>query len=186
MNYNELYNTIMEAIAPTDVESSHIKTIEHNGKDAYITFNNGDIYEYDDVPEGIMRNMIKAESSGKFFWRYVRDKYPYRKVTNIPQQKHDTNPNVIKQRLKYNVNTGEWEDAITPEVTKSVQIPVGYTFRAPNSQDYVYQGQQWRSKQTGKIAPRNIGAKMTDIAKRLIKLKEKPKPDSDESGEKRI
>lgn len=178
MNYDDLYISIMEAIAPTDVESSHLKTIEHNGKDLYITFKNGDTYEYDDVPEGLVRNMLRVDSKGKFLWKYIRDKFPYRKVTSIPQQKHDSNPNAIKQRLKYNVDTGEWDDAITPEVTKTVQIPVGYTFRAPDSQDYVFQGQQWRSKQTGKIAPKNISTKMSDIAKRLIKLKEKPSNDN--------
>lgn len=171
LNYEELYKAIMEAIAPTDVDSSHLETIEHNGKDLYITFKNGSTYEYDNVPESMVRQMLKVDSKGKFLWRYIRDKFPYRKIKTIPQHKFDSDPNAIKQRLRYNVDTGEWDDAITPEVTKSVQIPVGYEFRAPDGDTYSFQGQQWRNTRNGKIAPKAISAKISDIAKRLIKLK---------------
>lgn len=180
MNYEELYKAIMEAIAPTDVESSHLKTIEHNGKDLYITFKDGSTYEYDDVPENMVRQMLRVDSKGKFLWRYIRDKFPYRKIKSIPQQKFDTNPNPIKQRLKYDVDTGEWVDALTPDVLKPIQIPVGHTFRAPDGDTYVFQGQQWRNKRTGKIAPKQIGAKISDIAKRLIKLKGNDQEGTDE------
>lgn len=180
MNYEELYKAIMEAIAPTDVESSHLATIEHNGKDLYITFKDGSTYEYDDVPEKMVRQMLKVDSKGKFLWRYIRDKFPYRKVKSIPQQKFDTNPNAIKQRLKYDVDTGEWVDALTPDVIKPTQIPVGHTFRAPDGDTYVFQGQQWRNQRTGKIAPKLIGKKISDIAKRLITLKGNKQEGTDE------
>ncbi|ELW0836320.1 KTSC domain-containing protein [Escherichia coli] len=180
MNYEELYKAIMEAIAPTDVESSHLKTIEHNGKDLYITFKNGSTYEYDDVPESLVRHMLTVDSKGRFLWRYIRDKFPYRKTASISKKTYASNPNAIKQRLRYDVDTGEWEDALTPDVIKTVDIPVGYEFRAPNNQDYVFQGKQWRSKQTGKIAPKQIGSKITDIAKRLIKLKGNDQEGTDE------
>ncbi|EOR9073902.1 KTSC domain-containing protein [Escherichia coli] len=65
INYEELYKAIMEAIAPTDVESSHLATIEHNGRDLYITFKNGSTYEYDNVPEGLVRQMLKVDSKRK-------------------------------------------------------------------------------------------------------------------------
>lgn len=171
MDYNDLLMAIMEAIAPTDVDSSHLKTVEHNGHNLYITFTNGATYEYDDVPEATARQLLKADSKGKFLWKYIRDKFPYRKVNAVPQQKHDTNPNAIKQKFKYNVDTGEWEDSITPEVTKNTEIPVGYRFKAPDGDVYTFQGQQWRNTRTGKIAPKNISTKMSDISKRLIKLK---------------
>lgn len=110
----------------------------------------------------------------------MRDKFPYRKVKSIPQQKFDSDPNAIKQHLKYNVETGEWDDAITPEVTKSITIPPGHKFRAPDGDTYTFQGQQWRNDRTGRIAPKAISSKITDIAKRLIKIKGNDQEGTDE------
>lgn len=169
--YNDLLKRLLEAIAPTDVDSSHLKTIEHNGKDLYITFKNGDTYEYDDVPEAMVRQMLKVDSKGKFLWRYIRDRYPYRKTKAIPTQKYDTNPNAVKQRLRYDVSTGEWNDTLTPDSLKSVEIPVGYSFKAPDGDNYNFKGKQWVNSRTGRIANRKIADKISSIAKRLIKLK---------------
>lgn len=164
---------ILESIAPTDVISSHLQTIEHTGKKLYITFKNGAVYEYDNVPENLVRSMLKQDSKGKFLWRYIRDKYPYRKIKAVPQDtpKYDTNPDEVKPRLKYNVDTGEWVDAVTPDVMKDTLVPVGYKFDAPDGDTYEYKGKQWRNTRTGRIAKSNISDKMTDIAKRMIKLK---------------
>lgn len=181
MDYSNLLKLLMEAIAPTDVDSSHLQTIEHNGKNLYITFKNGATYEYDDVPEAMARQMLRVDSTGKFLWRYIRDKYPYRKITTIPQQKYDTNPNAVKQKLKYNVDTGKWEDSLTPDVLGKVDIPIGYQFHAPNGETYEFKGRQWRSIDSGKIAPKNINAKISDIAKRLIKLKGTDEGDIDDA-----
>lgn len=169
--YNELLKRLLEAIAPTDVESSHLKTIEHNGKNLYITFKNGDTYEYEDVPESMVRQMLKVDSKGKFLWRYIRDKYPYNKTKSIPTQKYDSNPNAVKQRVRYDVETGEWIDALTPDSLKSVQIPVGHEFRGPNGDTYTFKGKQWVNKNTGRIANRQVADKITSIAKRMIKLR---------------
>lgn len=171
MNRQELAAAILEAIAPTDVDSSHLQTIEHNGKDLYITFKNGSTYEYDDVPEAMVRQMLKVDSKGRFLWRYIRDKYAYRRITNIPDRQYNDNPNAVKQRLKYDVDSGEWVDALSPDVIKSTEVPVGYKFRAPDGDTYTFQGAQWRNDRTGRIASKKITQKMTDIAKRLIKLK---------------
>ncbi len=168
MQKHELLKLILEAIAPTDVESSHLKTIEHNGKDLYITFKNGATYEYDDVPEATTKAMINADSSGKFLWRYIRDKYPYRQVKSIPVHKYDNNPNAVKSRLRYDVETGEWVDALKPDVLKTVEVPVGYNFRAPDGDTYRFQGRQWKNTRTGRVAKKEISAKITDIAKRMI------------------
>lgn len=171
MDFKSIIQFISEAISPTDVDSSHIETIEHNGKELYITFLNGSIYEYDNVPEALVRQMLKQDSKGKYFWRYIRGKYPYRQVSTIKQHKFSSNPDEIKPHLKYNVQTGEWEDAVTPEVLKSVGVPVGYSFRAPDGDTYIFQGQQWKNQRTGRVAKREISDKITNIAKRLIKLK---------------
>lgn len=171
MDFKQLIQTITEAIAPTDVDSSHLKTVEHNGKDLYITFLNGAVYEYDNVPESLVRQLLKQDSTGKYFWKYIRDKYAYRKVSSVPQQKFASNPDQVKQHLKYNVQTGEWDDANTPEVLKSVDVPVGYIFRGPDGDDYEFMGKQWKNRRSGRIAHKTISNKITDIAKRLIKLK---------------
>lgn len=183
MNIDELFKMIMEAVEPTDVESSHLKTIEHNGKDLYITFKNGSTYEYDNVPEKMARQMLRVDSTGKFLWRYIRDKYPYRKVSTIPTKQYDTNPDVIKPRLKYNTSTGEWDDAITPDVLGTVDVPVGYTFDAPDGDTYAFQGKQWRNTRTGRVARKDISNKMSDIAKRIIKLKGTDKDVEDDIGD---
>ncbi len=73
--------------------------------------------------------------------------------------------------MKYNVETGEWEDALKPDVLQSVEVPIGHEFRAPDGDTYTFQGKQWRNKRTGKVAKREISNKITDIAKRMIKLK---------------
>lgn len=175
--YNDLLKQILEAIAPTDVDSSHLQTIEHNGKDLYITFKNGSTYEYDDVPEAMVRQMLRVDSKGKFLWRYIRDRYPYRKTTQIPPQKYDSNPNAVKQRLKYDVDTGEWSDALTPDALNTVEIPTGEKFRAPDGDTYTYQGLQWKNDRTGRIVKREIRDKITSIAKRMIKLRGDDKND---------
>ncbi len=171
MDFNSIIQYIFESIAPTDVDSSHIDTIEHNGKELYITFLNGAIYEYDNVPEGLVRQMLKQDSKGKYFWQYIRNKYPYRRVSSIKQTKFTSNPDEVKPHLKYNVQTGKWEDAVTPEVIKTVAVPIGYQFHAPDGDVYSFLGKQWKNDRTGRIAKREISDKITDIAKRLIKLK---------------
>ena len=171
MNHKDLLKMILEAIDPTDVESSHLKTIEHNGKNLYITFKNGSTYEYDDVPEAMVRQMLRVDSKGRFLWKYIRDRYPYRKIKSIPSHKFANNPDAVKQRLRYDVETGEWVDALTPDKIKTVQIPVGYRFRAPDGDNYTFQGKQWKNDRTGKIAKSVISNKISDIAKRMIKLK---------------
>lgn len=168
-----LFKMILESIAPTDVMSSHLQTIEHTGRKLYITFKNGAVYEYDNVPESLVRSMLKQDSKGKFLWRYIRDKYPYRRVKMVPQDapKYDTNPNEVKPRLRYDVDSGEWVDATTKAVTKDIVVPVGYKFDAPDGDEYEYKGKQWRNTRTGRIAKKVISDKMTDIAKRMIKLR---------------
>lgn len=41
----------------------------------------GDIYQYLDVPVRLYRRFISAPSKGHFFWQYIRDNFPYRKLT---------------------------------------------------------------------------------------------------------
>lgn len=41
----------------------------------------GDIYQYFDVPINLWRRFISANSKGHFFWVYIRNNFPYRKLT---------------------------------------------------------------------------------------------------------
>jgi len=78
----DLINSINEAFMPVDVDSSHIKNVQYTDK-LYIEFLNGSIYEYDDVPEDLAREMLQQPSKGSFFWANIRNKYPYRKVSSV-------------------------------------------------------------------------------------------------------
>lgn len=171
--YNKIILTLLtEAIASTAVQSSHLKSVEHNGKELYITFLDGRTYEYDHVPEALVTDMLKGDKSrGKYFWRYIRDKYPYRQVKSIPTKTYSSDPTAVKQRLKYNTETGEWEDALKADELNAIQIPVGYQFNAPDGDTYEFKGRQWRNMRTGRVANRRIQAKISEIARRMIKLK---------------
>lgn len=41
----------------------------------------GDIYAYWSVPIMVYRKWITAPSKGNYFWRYIRNAYPYTKLT---------------------------------------------------------------------------------------------------------
>lgn len=164
---------LFEFVAPTSVDSSHLKSIQHNGEDLYITFLNGAMYEYDGVPEDLIRTMLRASSKGKFFWKYIRDQYPYRKVKSIPKSVYNTGtdnvavPSSEIEPFEYDIENDEWVQGDST----STDIPVGYMFHAPDNDYYEFLGAQWRNTRTGKIATKAIGTKISDISKRVIKNK---------------
>jgi hypothetical protein len=45
-----------------------------------VEFRNGSIYSYSRVPSAVHAGLMSAGSHGEFFWDYVRDRYPYRRV----------------------------------------------------------------------------------------------------------
>ena len=79
-----LITVINEAFSPVDVDSSHIKRVEYTDK-LYIEFLNDSVYEYDNVPEDLAKEMLQQPSKGSFFWANIRGKYPYRKIASIPR-----------------------------------------------------------------------------------------------------
>ena len=160
----ELMTLIQEAIENTEVDSSHIQSIEHNGENLYVHFLNGAIYEYDGVTEQMAQRMLNAPSKGKFLWAYIRDKYPYQKVPSVPPAK--TGSGV---KMEYDDDKDQWIPA--PEPIQSTSVPIGYQFRAPDGDNYIWKGAQWVNIRSGRIARRDVGQKITDIATRLIKLK---------------
>ncbi len=63
-------------------ESSNIKGGRYNTntKKLQITFNNGMVYEYDDVPHEIFAELNLSESQGKYFNKSISKNYTYKKV----------------------------------------------------------------------------------------------------------
>lgn len=46
----------------------------------YVKFKTGSQYAYTGVPDNIFKALLKAPSKGKFFAKYIRDKYPAGRV----------------------------------------------------------------------------------------------------------
>lgn len=71
-----------------DVNSSNIHSVRYirDTQTLQIKFGQPKItsmYNYDNVPESMFNDMLKAESKGKWFWANIRqehDKYPYYRV----------------------------------------------------------------------------------------------------------
>lgn len=65
------------------VKSSNVNGIAYDRKNStlMVGFKDGSLYSYDGVPEVIAKGMFTASSMGKFVWRNLRDKYPYKRLT---------------------------------------------------------------------------------------------------------
>lgn len=174
-NMRHFIDQMNEAIASTSVQSSHISKVEHTGEDLYITFKNGDIYEYKDVPEDLVAQMLQQDSKGKFFWKWIRDPgkpggdYAYKKVIAIPK---------AKPHYKWNWKTNTWvpmndaarlqsQEKTQPQTTDLV-VPVGYVLQLDDGSSYKWLGAQWRSLQSGRIATKNMSKSLTSIAHQEI------------------
>jgi KTSC domain len=53
---------------------------EPNDETLFVTFVGGKTYAYDGVPPQLRRELLAAESHGRFFNAHIRDQYPYRLV----------------------------------------------------------------------------------------------------------
>jgi len=49
-----------------------------------ITFQNGSIHEYNDVPHDVYVGFTAAPARGVYFSTYVKDRYPFRVTTSGP------------------------------------------------------------------------------------------------------
>lgn len=63
----------------TYVISTNINAIAINGNNLIIKFNNGAIYEFENAAKEFT-NLINSSSKGKYFYQYIRNKYPYNKI----------------------------------------------------------------------------------------------------------
>lgn len=66
-------------------ESSNIKSIVYQPalKVLQVSFKNGRIYWYYNVPREVYDNFASASSKGQYFWSTVKDKFTYKRIKSI-------------------------------------------------------------------------------------------------------
>lgn len=66
------------------VASNHISAIKYNkiSMELRITFANGAIYQYLGIPFALYQGLIASPSHGVFFWRNIRQRFPYNLIKN--------------------------------------------------------------------------------------------------------
>jgi hypothetical protein len=64
------------------VTSSNLRSVGYDKakKVLEVEFRTGAIYQYEDVPEAIYTQLLRAPSHGEFFSRYVRNDFKYKRV----------------------------------------------------------------------------------------------------------
>jgi hypothetical protein len=74
-----IYN--LEAPMPA-IQSSTIAWAEYNDatEEMEIKFHNGGVYIYSGVEKKTYQDFLDADSKGKFFSRFIKDKYPTKRV----------------------------------------------------------------------------------------------------------
>lgn len=55
-----------------DVESQMINSVVHLANTLFVEFNNGSIYRLDGIGKGVVDEMLKAESKGRFYNKHLR------------------------------------------------------------------------------------------------------------------
>ena len=68
--------------AMTPVESSSLAAIGFDGtvNELYVSFRNGTVYRYFQVPSSVHRALLSAPSLGRYFNETVRDRYPSQRL----------------------------------------------------------------------------------------------------------
>ena len=77
-----LKEEIMGTKIINEIQSSNIKKTEYDTetKKLLVTFNNGALYEYDEVPHQLYTQFRMSESQGKFFSTKISKNYKYKKI----------------------------------------------------------------------------------------------------------
>jgi len=70
-------------IIEVQISSSNLKSAKYNTeeKNLLVEFNNGSIYEYEEVPWETFVKLRMAESQGKYFNSNISKTYKYKRVT---------------------------------------------------------------------------------------------------------
>lgn len=62
------------------VESSNLATVGFANGVLEIEFKHGGVYQYFNVPTSVYEDLMTAESKGKYFHQFIRDKYEFVKL----------------------------------------------------------------------------------------------------------
>lgn len=64
------------------VSSSHLKSVGYEAAQQRleIEFNDGSLYEYDNVPPAIYEGLMAAASHGSYLHAHIRGRYTYRRI----------------------------------------------------------------------------------------------------------
>ena len=62
------------------VQSSNIKSIGHESETLEIEFNDGAVYQYFGVPAHVHKELMGADSQGKYFAANIKGVYRYSRV----------------------------------------------------------------------------------------------------------
>lgn len=64
------------------VESSNLASVGYNEEKQIleVEFKHGGVYQYFDVPENVYKELMNADSHGKYFSANIRNDYEYQKL----------------------------------------------------------------------------------------------------------
>jgi hypothetical protein len=66
----------------TDVKSSQVKRVAWQNDVMVVTFTNGSVYVYEDVPYKTYKELVEAESVGHYMNESVKYNYQYKRLTD--------------------------------------------------------------------------------------------------------
>lgn len=76
--------------AMKSVTSSNIEAVGHDGSDLYVKFKDGMTYVHKAVPEDVHKEMMDADSVGKFYHARIKGKFESQKLAmSDPKPVHD-------------------------------------------------------------------------------------------------
>lgn len=70
-----------ETLNPIPVDSSTLHDVAYDTerRRLVLTFVSGSVYEYADVPATVARDLLQAESKGRYFNEHIREQYRFSK-----------------------------------------------------------------------------------------------------------
>jgi hypothetical protein len=69
----------MTNIQFTEVQSSNIISIGHDGTNLYVNYKSG-TYKYENVDKSVYESLLTSESKGRFMNENIKGKYTYTRV----------------------------------------------------------------------------------------------------------
>ena len=69
----------MTNIQFTEVQSSNIISIGHDGTNLYVNYKSG-TYKYENVDKSVYESLLTSESKGRFMNEHIKGRYNYTRV----------------------------------------------------------------------------------------------------------